>query len=31
MIDNAAPEGWFEWLLNFRNMLVHRGRRLEIG
>lgn len=31
MIDNAGPAGWFHWLLNFRNMLVHRGRRLEIG
>lgn len=31
IIDNAGPTGWFDWLLNFRNMLVHRGRRLEIG
>ena len=31
MIENAGPAGWFDWLLNFRNMLVHRGRRLEIG
>ena len=31
MIDNAGPAGWFDWLLSFRNMLVHRGRRLEIS
>ena len=31
MIDHAGPAGWFDWLLNFRNMLVHRGRRIEIG
>lgn len=31
IIDKAGPAGWFDWLLNFRNMLVHRGRRLEIG
>jgi hypothetical protein len=31
MIENSGPTGWFDWLLNFRNMLVHRGRRIEIG
>ena len=30
-IDRVGPPGWLEWLLNFRNMLVHRGRRIEIG
>lgn len=27
----AGPQGWVDWLLAFRNMLVHRGRRIEIG
>jgi hypothetical protein len=31
MIDNAGPAGWLDWLLDFRNMLVHRGRRIEFG
>jgi hypothetical protein len=31
MFDNAGPAGWFDWLLDFRNMLVHRGRRIEMG
>ena len=30
-VDRVGPSGWLEWLLNFRNMLVHRGRRIEIG
>ncbi|MCW5983542.1 MAG: hypothetical protein KIT09_35955 [Bryobacteraceae bacterium] len=30
-IANAGPDGWLEWTLDFRNMLVHRGRRFEIG
>lgn len=25
------PEGWVEWMLNYRNMVVHRGRRLTCG
>jgi hypothetical protein len=24
----AGPAGWLDWLLEMRNMLVHRGRRL---
>jgi hypothetical protein len=31
IISQAGPTGWLDWLLNFRNMLVHRGRRIEIG
>jgi hypothetical protein len=27
----SGPPGWLEWTLHLRNMLVHRGRRLEIG
>jgi hypothetical protein len=30
-IRAAGPDGWLEWLLGFRNMLIHRGRRLEMG
>lgn len=26
-VDAAGPKGWDEWVLEFRNMLVHRGRR----
>lgn len=25
----AGPEGWQEWVQDYRNMLVHRGRRLQ--
>jgi hypothetical protein len=24
----SGPDGWLDWLLNMRNMLVHRGRRI---
>jgi hypothetical protein len=27
----AGPSGWLDWTLDFRNMLVHRGRRFEYG
>jgi hypothetical protein len=30
-ISDAGPAGWLDWTLDFRNMLVHRGRRLEHG
>ena len=30
-IGRLGPTGWLEWVLNFRNMLVHRGRRIRIG
>jgi hypothetical protein len=31
VIASAGPDGWLQWALDFRNMLVHRGRRLENG
>ena len=30
-IGHVGPAGWLEWVLSFRNMLVHRGRRIEFG
>ena len=30
-IAQLGPKGWVEWLLNYRNMLVHRGRRIQMG
>jgi hypothetical protein len=30
-ISAAGPPGWLGWTLDFRNMLVHRGRRIELG
>jgi hypothetical protein len=30
-IAAAGPQGWLEWTLDLRNMLVHRGRRIELG
>ena len=30
-IAAVGPAGWLEWTLDFRNMLVHRGRRIELG
>jgi hypothetical protein len=31
VIASVGPDGWLQWALDFRNMLVHRGRRLENG
>jgi hypothetical protein len=31
VIASVGPDGWLPWALDFRNMLVHRGRRLENG
>ena len=31
VIASVGPDGWLQWALDFRNMLVHRGRRLESG
>ncbi len=31
LIDASGASGWLDWALAFRNMLVHRGRRLEVG
>ena len=30
-IAHAGPLGWIEWTLDLRNMLVHRGHRIELG
>lgn len=30
-IAAAGPQGWLDWTLDLRNMLVHRGRRIELG
>ena len=30
-IARSGPRGWVEWLLDYRNMLVHRGRRIHMG
>lgn len=30
-IQASGPDGWVDWMLDYRNMLVHRGRRLQIG
>ena len=31
LIDQCGPHGWVQWMLQYRNMLVHRGRRIQIG
>ena len=31
MIAASGTSGWLDWSLAFRNMLVHRGRRIEVG
>lgn len=28
-VGAAGPAGWLDWTLDFRNMLVHRGRRTQ--
>lgn len=30
-ITEAGPTGWLEWITDFRNMAVHRGRRLHMA
>jgi hypothetical protein len=30
LVTQAGPPGWLEWVLDTRNMLVHRGRRFHI-
>jgi hypothetical protein len=30
-IVDAGPPGWLDWTLDLRHMLVHRGRRIELG
>jgi hypothetical protein len=31
VVASAGPDGWLEWALDFRIMLVHRGRRIQNG
>lgn len=31
IVLSSGPAGWVEWMFSFRNMLVHRGRRFDIG
>ena len=31
VIASVGPDGWLPWALDFRNMLVHRGRRIVNG
>jgi hypothetical protein len=30
-IAAAGPQGWLSWATDYRNMLVHRGRRLQLS
>jgi hypothetical protein len=30
-ITDAGPAGWIEWVTDYRNMAVHRGRRMNIN
>lgn len=30
-IAAAGPAGWLDWAVDYRNMLVHRGRRFEMA
>jgi len=30
-VDSAGPKGWDDWVLGLRNMLVHRGRRMNMN
>lgn len=31
LLTQVGPEGWLKWTLDFRNMYVHRGRRLHMS
>jgi hypothetical protein len=31
VIASSGADSWLDWALAFRNMLVHRGRRIEVG
>lgn len=31
LIEQAGPSGWFRWVVDLRNTLIHRGRRLQIS
>jgi hypothetical protein len=30
-IERAGPPGWLQWITDLRNMLIHRGRRLQMS
>ena len=30
LIDSSGPQGWVDWMLHYRNMVVHRGRRINV-
>ncbi|HET7786371.1 MAG TPA: hypothetical protein VFL36_10390 [Myxococcales bacterium] len=30
-VRTAGPEGWLEWATGYRNMLVHRGRQMNLS
>src|SRR5262249_54915892 len=31
LIERAGPSGWFRWVVDLRNTLIHRGRRLQMA
>ncbi len=31
LIERAGPPGWLRWVIDLRNMLIHRGRRLQMS
>lgn len=31
IVSEAGPTGWAEWVIDFRNMVIHRGRRVHIN
>jgi hypothetical protein len=31
LLAEAGPQGWLDWMIAYRNMIVHRGRRIELG
>jgi len=31
LVVASGPHGWLDWATDYRNMLVHRGRRLHLG
>lgn len=31
LIERVGPAGWLQWASDFRNMLTHRGRRMQFG
>lgn len=31
LIERVGPPGWFRWVIDLRNTLIHRGRRLQMS